>query len=162
MQNKGKKEGQGGEDGMNGNSEELARMAAKQSEIRRRLQQYIEQMEAEGGTGNALNKLVEEMLKSEEDIVNRRITQETLERQKDIEVRLLKSEKARMEREKKKERESEEGKNRKRSNLTDQLEYKEKNLKQEDILLTVPVELSPYYRALYKKYMYKMEKENGN
>jgi hypothetical protein len=154
--------GQEGQDGMNGNSEELARMAAQQSEIRRRLQQYIEEMETEGGTGNALQKLVEEMLKSEEDIVNRRISQETLERQKDIEVRLLKSEKARMEREKKKERESEEGKNRKRSNLTDQLEYKEKNEKQEDILITVPVELSPYYRALHKKYLYKMQKENGN
>lgn len=159
--NKGE-QGQGGKDGTTGNSEELARMAAKQSEIRRRLQQYIEEMEAEGGTGNALNKLVEDMLKSEEDIVNRRITQETLERQKDIEVRLLKSEKARMEREKKKERESEEGINRKRSNLTDQLQYKEKNEKQEDILITVPVELSPYYRALHKKYIYKMEKENGN
>ncbi len=162
MKGGSKNQGQQGKEGMKGNSEELARMAAQQSEIRRRLQQYIEEMESEGGTGNALNKLVEEMLKSEEDIVNRRITQETLERQKDIEVRLLKSEKAHMEREKKKERESEEGKNRKRSNLTDQLEYKDKNEKQEDILITVPVELSPYYRALHKKFIYKMQKGNGN
>lgn len=162
MQNGSQKEGEQGENGINGNSEELARMAAQQSEIRRRLQQYIEELESEGGNGNALNKLVEDMLKSEEDMVNRRISQETLERQKDIEVRLLKSEKARMEREKKKERESEEGKNRQRSNLSDQIQYKDKNEKQEDILITVPVELSPYYRALHKKYIYKMEKENAS
>lgn len=162
MNKEGKKEGKEGKDGMNGSSEELARMAASQSEIRRRLQEYVEDLESEGGQGNALSKLIEEMKKSEEDIVNRRITQETLDRQKEIEVRLLKSEKAKQEREKEKKRESKEGKNRISGNQNNELEYKTENEIQEEILITVPIEMSPYYRELYKKYLYKLEKENGN
>ncbi len=73
-------------------------MAAAQSEIRRMLQEFIEQLEGEGGNGSALNKVVEEMKKTEDDVVNRRITMETIERQKNIETRLLKSQKALQER----------------------------------------------------------------
>ena len=137
-------------------------MAAAQGEIRRMLQEFIEQLEAEGGNGNALNKLAEEMKKSEEDIINRRITQETLERQKDIETRLLKSQKALQEREKEKKRESKEGKNRKTGNLNDEKEYKTTKTQQEEILITVPLEVSPYYRNLLKEYLYKLEKEKEN
>lgn len=160
MEKGNSKDGQGGKDGVNGNSEELARMAATQGEIRRQLQEYMEKLESEGGNGGALNKLIEEMKKSEDDMVNRRITQETLERQKQIEVRLLKSEKAEQQREKEKKRESSEGKNRNRSNLTNQIEYKDRSTDQEEILITVPIEMSPYYKALLKKYLYQLEQVN--
>lgn len=154
------KEGESGKGGNNGkSSEELARMAATQGEIRRQLQEYIEQLESEGGNGGALNKLVEEMKKTEDDIINRRISQETLERQKQIEVRLLKSEKANQEREKKKKREAIEGKNRNHSNFTQKNQYKEQREIQDEILISAPIEMSPYYRALLKKYLYKLQQE---
>ena len=162
LKGKSKKNGLDGKNGLNSKSEELARMAAAQGEIRRMLQEFIEQLEAEGGNGSALNKLAEEMKKSEEDIINRRITQQTLERQKDIETRLLKSQKALQEREKEKKRESKEGKNRKTGNLNDEMEYKPTKTQQEEILITVPLEVSPYYRNLLKKYLYKLEKEKEN
>ncbi len=73
--------------------------------------------------GVIASKLAAEMEKTEEDIINRKISNQTLERQKQLEVRLLKSERAEQEREKKKKRESEEGKNRKRSNLNENIEY---------------------------------------
>jgi len=155
--------GEDGEDGKDGNklnSEELARMAAAQSEIRRQLQQFIEQLESEGGSGNALNKLVEDMKKSEEDMVNRRITQETLERQKQIEVRLLQSEKAELEREKKKKREAVAGVKKNRSNFTNQNEYKKQRELQEEILIAAPIEMTPFYRALFNKYLYKLQQDN--
>ena len=161
MKGKSGKDGKNGKDGINGNSEELARMAAAQGEIRRMLQEFIEQLEGEGGNGSELNKLVDEMKKTEEDIINRQLSQETLERQKEIETRLLKSQKALQEREKEKKRESKEGKNRKSGNLNDKTEYKPEKDKQEEIIITVPLEVRPYYRKLLKEYLYKLEKEKN-
>jgi len=154
-----KKEGEG-QDGMG--SEQLARMAAMQAEIRQRLQDYIDELEAEGGNGSALNKLAEDMEKVEEDLINRRLTEETLKRQKDLEVRLLKAKDAELKREKENKRESKEGKNKKSSNQIEQLQYKDNVIPQEEILKSVPIEMSPYYKELFKKYLYKLERENGS
>jgi len=158
----GKKGSKQGEEGKNGlNSEQLARMAAMQAEIRRMLQDYINELEAQGGNGSALNKLTEEMEKSEDDIINNRLNIEALKRQKDIEVRLLKAKNAELKREKENKRESNEGKSRKRSNQIEQIEYKENVITQEEILKSIPIEMSPYYKELFKKYLYKLERENG-
>ena len=162
LKGKSKKNGLDGKSGLNSKSEELARMAAAQGEIRRMLQEFIEQLEGEGGNGNALNKLTEEMKKTEDDIVNRRVSPETLERQKNIETRLLKSEKALQEREKEKKRESKEGKKRKSSNLNNKIEYKATKVKQEEILITIPLEVRPYYKSLLKEYLYKLENDKND
>ncbi|HEY9114784.1 MAG TPA: hypothetical protein VIN10_08780, partial [Bacteroidales bacterium] len=161
MGKKSKEKGLSGKDGLNGQSEALARMAAMQSEIRKMLQQYLEELESNGGNGDALNKLVEEMKKSEEEMVNRKITEQTLERQKDIEVRLLKSEKAQQEREKENKRESNEGKNKIRSNQNQELEYNVLTNGEVEILISSPVVMSRFYKELYQKYLYKIEKEDG-
>ena len=161
MSGKSKEKGLNGPEGLNGQSEELARMAEIQSEIRRMLQQYLEELESSGGNGDAINKLIEEMKKSEDDIVNRKITEQTLERQKDIEVRLLKSDKAQQEREKENKRESTEGKNIIRSNQNQDLEYNVLTNGEQEILISTPVVLSQFYKELYQKYLYKIEKENG-
>jgi hypothetical protein len=159
MGKKGSKQGKEGQNGLN--SEQLARMAAMQAEIRRMLQDYINELEAEGGNGSALNKLAEEMEKSENDIINNRLNIEALKRQKDIEVRLLKAKNAELKREKENKRESIEGKSRKRSNQIERIEYKENVITQEEILKSIPIEMSPYYKELFKKYLYKLERENG-
>jgi hypothetical protein len=162
MKKNGKKEGEEGSGGVNGNSQELARMAAMQGEIRKQLQDLIDEMEAEGQNGNSLNKIAEEMQKTEEDLIHRQFRQETLERQKEIETRLLRSKEAMQEREKEKKRESAEGKNRQNRNLNQQLKYKDIDKGQEEILLTVPIEVSPYYLNLYKKYLFKLENEKND
>ena len=162
LKGKSKKNGLDGKSGLNSKSEELARMAAAQGEIRRMLQELIEELEGEGGNGNALNKLVEEMKKTEDEIVNRRISPETLERQKNIETRLLKSEKALQEREKEKKRESKEGKKKKSSNLNNKIEYKTTKTTQEEILITIPLEVRPYYKSLLKEYLYKLENKKND
>jgi len=162
MGKKGSKQGKEGKEGQNGlNSEQLAKMAAMQAEIRRMLQDYVNELEAEGGNGSALNKLAEEMEKSEDDIINNRLSIEALKRQKDIEVRLLKAKNAELKREKENKRESIEGKSRKRSNQIERIEYKENVITQEEILKSIPIEMSPYYKELFKKYLYKLERENG-
>lgn len=160
MGKKGKKSGTEGKDGMN--SEQLARMAAMQAEIRKQLQDYIDQLEAEGGNGSSLNKITKEMEKVEEDIINKRITEETLKRQKDLEVRLLKAKNAKLKQDRENKRESREGKNVKRSNQIEQLQYKDNVITQEELLRYAPIEMSPYYKELLKKYLYKLERENGS
>jgi hypothetical protein len=160
MQGKAQKKGLNGKNGLNSQSKELARMAAMQGEIRRRLQEYIEELERNGIDGSALSKLAEEMEKTEDDIIHRKISQQTLERQKQLEVRLMKSEKAEQEREKQKKRESEEGKNRNKSILNNNLKYNLKKENQQEILILSPIEMSPYYRALLNRYLYKLEKEH--
>jgi hypothetical protein len=162
MQGRMKKNGLTGKTGLNKKSEELARMAAIQGEIRRMLQEVIDGLESQGGNGSSLNKIVDEMKKTEEDIVNRRITQETYNRQKNIETRLLKSDKAMQEREKEKKRESQEGKNRNSGNQNNEIEYKVEKENQEEILITAPIEVRPYYRKLLREYLYKLENNNNN
>jgi len=160
MGKKGKKSGSEGQNGMT--SEQLARMAAMQAEIRRQLQDYIDQLEAEGGNGSSLNKITKEMEKTEEDIINKRITEETLKRQKDLEVRLLKAKNAKLKQDRENKRESREGKNIKRGNQIEQLQYKDNVITQEELLRYAPIEMSPYYKELLKKYLYKLERENGS
>ena len=165
--NKGMQEGkmqQGlqGEQGLNQQSEQLARMAAMQGEIRKKLNEYLDRAENQKGSNGDLSKLIDEMKKAEEEIVNRKITKETLERQKQIEVRLLKSERAKLEREKKETRRSQEGINRKKENSG--LEFNPKNEKnsKEDFLQTIPIEMTPYFNDLLKRYLYKIETKNGS
>jgi hypothetical protein len=163
--NQGMKEGEKG-DGLNGDkglnkqSEKLARMAALQSEIRRQLSEYLDKQDGGQGNKGDLSRLVDEMKKTEEDIINRKITKETLERQKQIEVRLLKSKKAKLEQEKEETRESREGINRRSVKTNEINSIKEKEIK-EDLLQTVPVEMSPYFNDLLKKYLYKLETDGS-
>jgi len=156
--NKNGKKTPGDEDG--DSSSELAKMAAIQYEIRQRLQEYIEELKSNGGNGNALNDVLKEMEKTEDDIINRRINQETIERQKKIKVRLLKAQNAEMQREKEKRRESEEGKNSRNRNLNSDLKYKKSEFGQEGIIQMKPIELNFYLKSVFKKYLYKIELEN--
>ena len=146
--------------GENGSTAELARLAAMQYEIRQRLQEYMEELKGNGGNGNAINEVLKEMDKTENDIINRKITQETIDRQRNIKVRLLQAQDAEMQREKEKRRESEEGKNTKNRNLNTELKYKKDKTGNEGIILLKPVELNFFLKAVYKKYLYKIELEN--
>jgi hypothetical protein len=145
------------ENGENGSAAELAKLAALQYEIRQRLQEYMEELKSNGGNGNALNEVLKDMDKTENDIINRNINRETLERQQKIKVRLLQAQNAEMQREKEKRRESEEGKNSINRNLNKKLKYKSVESGQNGILFLKPVELDFYLRAVYKKYLYKIE-----
>ncbi|MDT8392831.1 MAG: DUF4175 family protein [Bacteroidales bacterium] len=155
QQMKQMKDGQQGKDGKRSMSEQFARMAAEQEMIRRQMQEYLEQLKSQGETGDAgMNKLMEEMEKTEMDLVNKRLTEETLQRQEEILTRLLKHEKAMREREKEERRESTEAKNQDYSNPGDFLEYKRILLKEVELLKTVPPNLKPYYKRKVNEYFY--------
>lgn len=106
-QNEGEKGqmGEGGTEGAQGsggNSKELAKMLAKQEALRRALEKESEGIDGSGD----LKKAIEEMKELERDIINNNLSQESLNRVKRIESRLLNSAKAELEREKDEKRES--------------------------------------------------------
>ena len=149
----------GGQSGQNGEpqqSEELARMAAQQMALRNKMQQYMDEMDGENGIGN-LKKMIEEMEQNETDIINRNITEQTLQRQKEILTRMLKAEEAEKEREKEKRRESNEAKNQKFSNPPALFQYKENRKNKLELLRSVPPEFILYYRNKVNEYLYNVD-----
>lgn len=77
-------------------SQQLAEMAQKQAAIRDAIQKMAEQMGGgnteEGKLAKQLQQLADQMDKTEEDIVNKQLTTETLKRQQEILTRLLEAE----------------------------------------------------------------------
>jgi len=140
---KGKGEGRGEK----GNSEELAKMAAEQAMLRKAIQELSQELNGDGsGMGNELKKIEKALESVEEDIVNNNIDKETISRQREILTRLLKSEKALMEREMDEKRESQSVKKQLISNPDEFLQYKKQKEKEIELLKTIPGSLSPYYK----------------
>ncbi len=145
-------------------SEELAKLAAQQEMIRESLeemQRKLDQMngeEGEGAGGNA-EEILKKMERSELDLVNKRLTDNMIRRQRDILTRLLESEKAFRERELDEEREGEQAKNYDRMLppiLEQYIRAKEKEI---ELLKTVPPKLNPYYKKEVNEYFRRLGSE---
>jgi hypothetical protein len=160
-QMKGKMDGQQGQTKKGQSmSEELARLAAQQEAIRQELQRLNqeENKDGQGSLGN-LNKMAQQMEETEKDLVNKRITQETLMRQQDILTRLLESEKAERQREQDEKRESNEGKDIPRHDNARFEEYLKLKMRETELLKTIPPSLHPFYRNLVNNYFQHLENE---
>lgn len=133
-------------------SKELAKMAAQQEALRHELQKLQEMKEGSGKPSNELKEVEDMMDKTEEDIVNNRITNETINRQQEIINKLLESEKAERE---------QEWDNTRESKTAEQLvdpskkafeDYKKERLKEIELLNSVPPQLNGYYKQKVKEY----------
>lgn len=137
-------------------NEELARMAAQQELIREGMQQILDEMKKDGVLGDdGIKQIMKDMEKLEEDIVNKRITNQTIKRNKDIMSRMLKAENAQQEREKEEKRKSDEYKGPEKSHNIDALRYEESIKKQQDFLRTNPIEYQPFYKQKINEYFFK-------
>ena len=145
-QKPGKGEGMGMPGGQ-GMSESLAKMAAQQAKIREELNKL-----KKGKGAGGLNKLSKMMEETETDIVNKRITQQTINRQKEILSRLLESEKADREREWDDKRESKEGKKELKGNPKLFFEYNQQKQKEVDLIKTTPPNLNNFYKKIVTQY----------
>ena len=85
------------------------------------------------------------------------VTQETLLRQKEIETRMLKSEKAEMEREKEEKRESIEAINQKYRNPEEYFKYNRQQINEVELLKTMPPNLKPFYKNKVNQYFYNFD-----
>ena len=151
------KQGQTGKPQQN-MSEQFAKMAAQQEAIRKMLQDYQSELKQQNGVGDkTLDKIIEDMQKTEKDLVNRQITQQTINRQKDITTRLLQSERADMEREKDKERKSNEARQIPNMNPPKDWNFDRQQNQQNEMLRSVPANLNYYYKAKANNYFYNID-----
>lgn len=147
--------GQGGKQGQNGEglSQQMARMARQQQAIRQQIEELSRQQNKDGsGKAGSLDKISKEMEQTETDLVNKKITEESLKRQQQIQTRLLEAEKAEQEREQDKQRESRAGKNMPPGYIKALQNYEQLKAKQTEQIQIVPSAINLYYKQKIKRY----------
>lgn len=140
-------------------SEELAKLAAEQEMIRQQLQEMEDKLNNGKGGGNNVKDAIKKMEETEMDLVNKNITQQTIQRQQDILTRLLKSEDALRERELDQERESEKSEDINRRLPPEFEEYLKAKEKEVELLRTIPLKLNPYYKEEVNKYFKRLSEQ---
>ncbi len=145
-------------------SQELAKMAAEQEMIRKALKEMESKQKGSGNKSGdkeagqpELGQLIKEMEKTENDLVNKRINQETIMRQKDIMSRLLEAEKSMRERELDKQRESQTAQPKEKPVPQSFEKYLKEKEKQVELLKTLSPAFTPYYKQEVNEYFQKIE-----
>nr|WP_315417357.1 DUF4175 family protein [uncultured Pedobacter sp.] len=148
---------QGGNQGTVGKgqmSQEFGKMAQQQQMIRQALEK-INREENKDGTGKMgnLNEAIKEMKQTESDLVNKRLQQETLNRQKELLTKLLEAEKAERDQEEDSKRESKAAKEFPPSyqKMVDQFKKQQQN--GNDMLQKLPPSLNYYYKNKVAEYL---------
>lgn len=139
-------------------SEELAKLAAAQERIRKALQEMESQLNE--GEGENRNATMQKMEQTEIDLVNKRLTEQTIRRQKEILTRLLEAENAMRERELDNEREGISAKEYERALPKAFEEYFKAKEKEIELLKTVPPKLYPYYKKEVNEYFRRIGNQN--
>jgi len=151
--NKGENKGSSGQQ----MSQQLAEMAAKQAAIRKAVEEKAAELNQDGsGNGNELKQIAKEMEELQKDIVNNQITEESIRRQRDIEIRLLKAEEAERIRDQDNERKSDEAQDFPTSNPMKYADYIRRKEQETELLKTVPPTLKPYYKEKVNSYFNKL------
>ncbi|MDQ3141760.1 MAG: DUF4175 domain-containing protein [Bacteroidota bacterium] len=141
-------------------SEEFAQMAAKQAQLRKMLQDLEKEKREQGQGGNKqLQDIINEMNKTERELVNKQITNETLKRQQEITTRLLEAERSEREREFKEERKSETGMNIERKFPDGLEEYLKQRQAETEWFKHVSPDLRPFYKKLVEQYYQSLKKQ---
>ena len=159
---------QGGKSGR-GMSEELAQLAAQQEALREALQELEKMQKGKpgsngkpgesplgGGQAGELKKLMEQ---TEEDLVNKRLTEQTLMRQQEILSRLLEVDKAVKERDWDSKRESKTGSEQLAQTMPPSFQqFLRRRRAQTHLLQSVSPALSPYYQNRINQYFNRLNR----
>jgi hypothetical protein len=155
---KKKSQGQKGSNGSSQMSEKLARMAAEQEAIRNEMKKYQDQMNEQGiKPDGQMSDAMSKMEQTEKDLVNKRILQETLNRQQEILTRLLESEKAELQREQEEKRKSTEARNQKYSNPSSIFQYNIQKSSAMELLKSGQPSYNYFYRNKINSYFLKFD-----
>lgn len=140
-------------------SQEFAKIAQQQEMLRNALRKAMQEQNKKGNNEvmEQLNKVQEMMEKTQEELVNKKITQETLERQKEITVKLLEAEKAELKQDYEEKRESKTAREIFNPTPPSLEQYKKMKLKEVELLQTVPPALNDFYRVKVKEYFNKIQ-----
>ncbi|MCO5248779.1 MAG: hypothetical protein M9887_07530 [Chitinophagales bacterium] len=146
-----------GQDLKNGKSgseinKRLAEMVQRQAAVREALRKMKDAMSQQQKKETNVDQMMDDMDKMEEDIVNKKITAETIKRQKEIETRMLELDKAMKEQGDKDDRTSKVGKEMPK-NLPPEIEEFLKNRKSKlSTFKNIPAELKQFYKNIVDRY----------
>ena len=147
------------EGGKSPSSQDFAKAAARQAAMRNALRQADKEKRQQGkGANGEIQKAIEDMEKVETDLVNKRLTNETMMRQEEILTRLLEAERAEREREFDQKRKAEQAKNYETASPPSLQEYLKKREAEVELYRTVSPNLKPYYKNLVEDYLKKLKK----
>lgn len=152
-QGEGNKPGKPGEAKDGEMNKEFSKLAEQQAKIREQLEEMMKQMD-NAQQGKARN-LIKQMEQNENDLLNKRISSQTINRQKEISIKLMESEKALREQKMDDKRESNESKDDYLNKLNQQKleEYFKNKNKEIELLKTMPANLQPYYKNKVSEYI---------
>jgi len=161
MQPKPGEKGEQGKMSTSNMSEQLARMAAQQEALRKMLQQYGEELQKSGEVNQQqIQKMLQEMEKTETELVNKVLNQQTMKRQEEILTRLLESEKAEMKREQEEKRESTEGKDMPKPDPAKYFDSLGLPSRETELINTIPPSFKSYYRNKVNSYFIQIPANN--
>ena len=146
---KGQKQGKG-----KPGSKEFAEMAAQQAAIRKKLQELNGQLQKEGKGGSLgdIKKTEDLMDQLEEDLYNKRLNSQTMQKLNQIEIKLSEHERAEREQEQDDKRTSNEGQEQERAIPPSIQKYLDEKKKETELLRSVSPDLQPYYQKKVKEY----------
>jgi len=152
---------QGMQKGNGPGAKEFAQAAARQAAMRKALEQMKKELQEEGkGGGNELQKLIDEMNKTEIDLVNKKLDNEMLRRQQDILTRLLEAENADRQRKLDEQRKSKTASQIEKEIPPALEEYLKKRQAELDLFKTVSPSLNPFYKKLVDEYYKALKKRS--
>ncbi|MEJ2883941.1 hypothetical protein [Pedobacter sp. GR22-6] len=134
-------------------SQEFSKMAQQQQMIREALQK-INRTDNKDGKGKLgdLNKAIEDMKATERDLVNKKLQQETMNRQKDLMTKLLDAEKAELEQDEDSKRESKAAKDFPASYQQLMDKFRKTQQSETEWLQKLPPNLNEYYKTKIAEY----------
>jgi len=135
-------------------SQEFSKMAQQQQMIRQALEKINreENKDGSGKMGN-LNEAIKEMKQTESDLVNKRLQQETMQRQKELLTKLLEAEKAERDQEEDSKRESKAAKEFPPSYQKMIEQFKKQQQNGSDMLQKMPPSMNYYYKNKIAEYL---------
>ncbi|MBB2146257.1 hypothetical protein GM921_12220 [Pedobacter sp. LMG 31464] len=134
-------------------SQEFAKMAQQQQMIREALQKINKEdnKDGKGSLGN-LNQMTQEMKQTELDLVNKKISEETMNRQKNLMIKLLDADKAQREQDEDSKRESNAAKEFPPSYQQMLDKFKKQQQSESELIQKLPPNLNYYYKNKIAEY----------
>jgi hypothetical protein len=142
-------------------SEEFAKMAQQQQMIREALQKINKDDNKDGKNAlGDLNQLAKEMKQTEMDLVNKKINQETMDRQRNLQIKLLDAEKAQREQDQDSKRESNAAKEFPPSYKQLLEKFKKEQQSETEMIQKLPPNLNYYYKNKIAEYFKLLNSKN--
>lgn len=145
----------------NMDAQKLSEMAARQEAIRKQLKEAHDKIKSEGGKAlGDMEKIMQDMIESETELVNKKLTEETLMRQQQILSRLLQADRSVRERELDEKRESKSGRELDQKSPEELSIEEYKNKIRQELLKSNKLEYSNDFLILIEQYFKKLEGAN--